>query len=663
MGSVNQNLRGIRLKVAIFGTPKSGKYSFLQSMCKITSTQGNMQLFSDESGDVFSFVPIVRSVFSENINLQVKMMGARDKRGDGLIWQSIFKDVDGLVFLCRAKNEFLPQIAEYLHKMQEYLTHFGPREYSVPVAIFYNRYESDIAIEELDRKVNTAHLRFFSGELSDILPFISAVRYVVKESLRKHQADYEKFGGKKNIEEAFEIVEVFRPAGVQIAESSVIVNPPEEQKKTQEIKMPPPPPAAEDEGKAEIPLKEDDIEELSDLVEEKPVKESTVKVKTPVFDFSGLSDKGSQLSKMIDEVEQASQFFTLKISDLKREYLSLGQIFEQIQGAYGALREENRELSRKLSDMRALYEGALESGRDNESLKAANDELKKVIEEEKRKTEELKSKLSEAERNLTERDRIIQDNKSLLAIKITETDELKERIKNLETEREKVLIEKRSLDDKVIVLESKLKALEEEKNRLNEENSRIQEEMLACRAESEELQTNLGIKERELEELRKAGESETGKLKAEIAALSSELAGRAAPSNDEEVRRLSSELVNLQIEMAQKDDRIKELEESLSLKIREIEELRASKPPKTSTTTETISPQMLAKTIISNLKLKYWDDMIASLKEGTFQKKYNPVFVELKKAYDSKIPESTENRDAIFQSELKNLLEELKKSV
>ncbi|MCX7957773.1 MAG: hypothetical protein N3B13_01860 [Deltaproteobacteria bacterium] len=662
MGSVNQNLRGIRLKVAVFGTPKSGKYSFLHSMCKITSTQGNLQLFSDESGDVFSFVPIVRSVFSESINLQVKMMGARDRRGDGLIWQSIFKDVDGLIFVCRARNEFITQIAEYLHKMQEYLTHFGPRDYHVPVAIFYNKYETDVSIEELDKKVNQTRLRSFSGDLSDILPFISAVRYVVKDSLRKHQSDYEKFGGKKNIEEAFEIVEVFRPAGVQIAESSVIISPPEEPKKTQEIKMPPPPPA-EEEGRQDISLREDDIEVLSELVEEKPAKENTVRVRTPVFDFTNLSDKQNLLSKMIGEIEQASQFFTLKVSDLKKEYLSLEQIFEQIKRAYDALRDDNRNLEEKFSELKTSYEEALAKLGNADMVVAEKEKLQRIVEEEGKKSEALKNRIFEFEKQLTEKERIIQDKESLLAIKITETDELRDRIKILENEREKAIIERRSLEDKLIVLESKYKSLEEERNKLNEEISKMQEETLACRAESEELQTNLGIKEREIEELKKASEIQIEKLKSEIAVLSSELASKTVPSNDEEVRRLSSELVNLQIEIAQKDDRIRELEESLNSKIREIEELKASKPHRGTTTTETISPQMLAKTIISNLKLKYWDDMIASLKDGTFQKKYNPVFVELKKAYDSKIPESTENRDAIFQAELRVLLEELKKSV
>ncbi len=667
MGSINQNLRGIRLKIALFGTPKSGKYSFLESMCKITSTQTNLQVFSDDSGDVFSFVPIVRSVFSENINLQIKMMGARDKRGDGLVWQSIFKEVDGLIFICKMGSRYQAQVTEYLHKMKEYLTHFGPRDYTVPIAIFYNKYESDTKVEDFDKIVNQSHLRYFSGDLLDILPFIAAVRYVMKESLKKHQSDYEKFGGRKNIEEAFEIVEVFRPAGVQVAESSVIINQPSEKdvKKSVESKLPPSPsPSAEKEEKgSDISLREEEIEELSDLVEEKQQRESTIKIQTPLFDFSNLTEKGILLSKMIKEIEQASQFFTLKISDLKNEYNLLEQIFDRIQGAYGALRDENKSLTGKLSDMKAAYDEVCKKEDEIRSIMATNEDLKKSLSEEKKKVEDLQNKINEAERRISEMERLIQDKESLLAIKVNETDELKEKIKVMETDREKLSYEKISLQDKILVLESKYKALEEERNRLNEEISRLQDEVLASRAESEELQTNLGIKEREIVEIRKASEGEIERLKNEISNLMTEIANKSVPANDEEVRRLSSDIVNLQIELAQRDDRIKELEDMLSQKIKEIEELKASRPPKASTTTETINPQMLAKTIISNLKLKYWDDMIASLKDGTFQKKYNPVFVELKKAYESKIPETVENRDTIFQTELKSLLEDLKKSI
>lgn len=662
MGSINQNLRGIRIKIALFGTPKSGKYSFLQSMCKITSTQGTLQVFSDESGDIFSFVPIVKSVFSENINLQIKMTGARDKRGDSLVWQSVFKDIDGLVFLCMAKRELAPLAIEYIHKMQELITHFGPREYSVPIAIFYNRLESDIGIEEFDKKVNTAHLRYFAGDLNDILPFISAVRYVVKESLKKHQSDYERLGGKKKIEEAFEIVEVFRPAGVQMAESNVIITPPEEPKKTIEIKMPPLPPK-EIENNTTLSLQEEEIEELSELVEEKSSSESTVKVRSPLFDFTSLIEKKDILQKKIGEIEQASQFFTLKISDLKNDYSVLEKIFDQFQSAYGALREENQTLNTKLSEMKLAYEEELRSKGDLLALKAKNEELSKTVEEYEKRIEELKGKIIQLEKEITEKDRIIQDKESLLAIKITETDELKAMMKALETEKEKFIIEKRTLEDRLVVIESKYKAAESERMKLADENTKLQEEILASKAELEEIQTNMGIKERELLEIKKASEVEVERLKAEISRLSSELSAKSAPSNDEEVRRLSSELVNLQIELAQKDDRIKELEESLASKIKEIEELKAAKPPKVSTTSETISPQMLAKTIVSNLKLKYWDDMIASLRDGTFQKKYNPVFMELKRVYDAKIPESVENRDVIFQTEIKNLLEELKKNV
>ncbi|MCX7945192.1 MAG: hypothetical protein N2746_11860 [Deltaproteobacteria bacterium] len=659
MGSINLNLRGIRLKIGIFGTPKSGKYSFLQSMCKVTSTQGNLQLFSDDNGDVFSFVPIIKSVYSENINLQVKIMSARDKKGDGIVWQSIFKDIDGLIFLCRARKEYITQITEFLHKMQEFITHFGPREYSVPVAIFYNKFESDISIEELNKKVNVSNLKFFSGDLSDILPFISAVRFVVKESLKKHQVDYEKIGGKRNIEDAFEIVEVFRPAGVQIAESSVIINPPiEEDDKMPSISTP----KAED--KSVGTLKEEDIEELSELVEERqPSSDSTVRIKTPIIDFVSIFEKGDLVQKMVGEIEQASQFFTLKISDLKREYISFQQFFEQIQSAYNSLKEENQNLSEKLTKMKSAYEEIVKKGSDVETIRAKYEDTKRTLEENNKKIEEMNQKISSLERDLIEKERLIQDKESLLAIKVTEVDELKARLKHSDTEKEKLSIERRGLTDKLTVLESKFKAVEEEKNRLLEENSKIQEEMLACRAEAEELQTNLGIKERELGELKKSSEEEINKLKTEVAALRAELADKSVPSNDEEIRRLSSELVNLQIELAQRDDRIKELEESLANKIKELEELKSLKSPKPSTTSETITPQMLAKTIISNLKLRYWDDMIASLKDGTFQKKYNPVFMELKKAYDSKIPENVENRDVFFQAELKALLEELKKNI
>lgn len=665
MGSVNQNLKGIRIKIALFGTPKSGKYSFLQSMCKITSTQGNLQLFSDESGEVFSFVPIVRAIFSENINLQVKIVSARDKSGDGIVWQSVFKDVDGLLFMCKAKNDSVQQTNEYLHKLREYMKHFGPRDYAVPIAIFYNKFESDVKIEDLNKQVNKENLRYFSGDLNDILPFISAIKYLVKESLRKHQADYERLGGKKSIEEAFEIVEVFRPAGVQMVEgSSVIINPPkeEEKKKTIEIKIPPPPPPEEEKSTA-TDLKEEDVEELSELIEEKAPAESTVKVKNPVFDFSSLSDKGEILSKMMNEIEQGSQFFTLKISDLKREFLSLVKVLEGAQQSYNVLMEENKSLSARLSELKATCDKMPEKEKEIQDLLSKNEELEKRLISSQKSADELKNKISELEKGISEKDRIIQDKESLIAIKVSETEEIKNKLKTIETEKEKIGIEKRAIEDKIVVLESKIKLLEDENRKVSEEFSKLQDEMLALRAESEELQTNLGIKERELEELKKASEEEIEKLKKEINNLSLELQNKSVPSNDEEVRRLSSELVNLQIDISQKDDRIKELENELAEKIKQIEELKSAKPPRGTTTTETISPQMLAKTIIANLKLKYWDDMLSSLKDGTFQKKYNPVFVELKKAYDSKIPETFENRDAIFQNELKGLLEELKKNI
>ncbi|MGB9599364.1 MAG: hypothetical protein ACPL7I_02330 [Myxococcota bacterium] len=664
MGSVNQNLRGIRIKIALFGTPKSGKYSFLQSMCKITSTQGNLQLFSDENGDVFSFVPIVRSVFSENISLQVKIMGARDKKGDGIVWQSIFKDVDGLLFLCRTKKDSVQEITEYLHRLNEYMTHFGPRDYSVPKAIFYNKYESDMKVEELNKLVNKGNLRYFSGDLSDILSFISAIRFLVKEGLKKHQSDYERMGGKKNIEEAFEIVEVFRPAGVQMAENNVIINLPEEKEASTnvEIKVPPPPPP-EEEIKTEQGLKEEEIEELSEMVEEKLPRESTVKVKVPVLDFSHLSEKGELLSKMMGEIEQASQFFTLKISDLKGEFLSLTKLLEGVQPAFNNLMEENRSLSDKISTLKIENKKLSDKDKELQEQIKRNEELKRSVELSTRNIEELNAKILELEKTISEKDRIIHDKESLLAIKVTETDELKERLKALEMEKEKIGIDKRTIEDKLTVLQSKYSLLEEENKKLSEDASRLQEEILACKAESEELQTNLGMKERELEELKSAGKEEIESLKKEIDRLSLELKERAAPSNDEEVRRLSSEIVNLQIDIAQKEDRIKELEAELADKIKQIEELKASKPSRGAPTSETVNPSMLAKTIVANLKLKYWDDMLRSLKDGTFQKKYNPVFVELKKAYDSKVPETFENRDAIFQNELKGLLEELKKSV
>ncbi len=664
MGSINQNLRGIRIKIALFGTPKSGKYSYLQSTCKITSTQGNLQVFSDESGDIFSFVPIVRSVFSENINLQIKIMGARDKRGDGLVWQSIFKDVDGLIFICKAGSGYISQISEHLHKMQEYITHFGPRDYNVPVAIFYNKYDSDIPPEEIDKKVNTSHLRFFSGDLNDILPFISAIRYVVKEGLKKHQKDYEKLGGKKTIEDAFEIVEVLRPTGVNMAEGNVIINPPREdetEKAPEKNRTAPPPPV-----KAAYPqesLKETEIEELSELIENNKPDENTAKTRTPLFDFGDLLEKGSLLSKMINEIEQASQFFTLKASDIKKDYSSYEQIIEQAQSAYNMLKEENRSLSEKITQIKTELEDALKSAEEIKSLRAESESLKKRLEDSNKAAEQINNKVLELEKVVSEKDRLIQEKESLLVIKATEVDELKDRIKNLETEKERTAIEKRTQDDRITVLESKYKAADGERIRLSEEIARLQEEILACKAESEELQTNLGAKEREIDDLKNSYEKEIEKLKSEISTLSTELSAKSVPSNDEEVRRLSSELVNLQIELAQKDDQIKDLETKLSNKLKEIETLKVAKPPKASTTTETISPQMLAKTIISNLKLKYWDDMLNSLKDGTFQNKYKPIFAELKKAYNTKIPATVENRDTIFQTELTVLLEELKKNI
>jgi chromosome segregation ATPase len=668
MGTINQNLRGIRIKVAVFGTPKSGKFSFLNSMCKITSTQGNLQVFTDENGDVFSFVPIVKSLYSENINLQIKMMGARDKKGDGIVWQSIFKELDGLIFMCRLRRDAIEETEKFLKKTFEYISHFGPREYSVPVVIFYNKHEPDISVEEFDKRVNTLHLKTFSGSLDDVLPFISAVRYVVKESLKKHQKDYERLGGKKNIEDAFEIVEVFRPAGVQVAEGSVIINPPEEETHRREKGVegstvsrgvPPQPPKEDTRGGV---VSEEDLEELSEIVEDKKVSEDTVKVKMPTPGISDLSDRFDSIVKQIREIEKASQFFTLKISDVVKEISSAGESALRFQTEYNSLLSEREKLSREILELRKEYEVTKRRVDELLSLEQKNSELQSKIEGILKEMEDYKKEKADLERLLVEKERVIAEKESLMAIKVTEVDEIKENLKKMEIEKEKLMLENRTLNDRVTVLESRVKLLETENKRLTDELSKSQEEMLACKAEAEELQTNLGIKERELGELMKSKEEEIGRLKSDIAALKAELENRSAPSNDEEVRRLSSEIVNLQIEIASKDDRIKELENELSAKIREIEEMKAARPVKT-TTTETVTPQMLARTIVANLKMKYWDDMLKSLRDGTFQKKYNPVFVELKKAYDSKIPENVENRDAIFQAELKQLIEELKKNI
>jgi len=669
MGSINQNLRGIRIKVAVFGTPKSGKFSYLNGMCKITSTQGNLQIFSDENGDVFSFVPIVKSLYSENINLQIKMMGARDKKGDGIVWQSIFKDLDGLIFICRLKRDAVEETEKFLKKTYEYLSHFGPREYSVPVVIFYNKHESDISVEEFDKRVNPLHLRAFSGTLEDVLPFIAAVRYVVKEGLKKHQKDYEKLGGKKSIEDAFDIVEVFRPAGVQMAEGSVIINPPDEDEQKGHEKeespvvsksVPPPPPDADSQ---ESVVSEEELEELSEIVEEKKVSENTVKVKMPTPPMSELPDKIEGISKMVKEIEQASQFFTLKISNIVKENATLQEIALKFQTAYNTLVSENDRLSEELSNLKKVYEEATKKMEGLPLMEGKNAELQEKIDELVREAERNKEERANLDRMIAEKDRVISEKESLLAIKATEVEEIKEKVKSIEVERERRAIESKELTDKITVMESKIKLLETENKRLSDELSKSQEEILACKAESEELQTNLGMKEREIVELVRSKDEEINKLKTEISSLSAELENKSVPSNDEEVRRLSSELVNLQIDLASREDRIRELESELSAKIKELEDIKASKPPKGATTTETITPQMLARTIVANLKMKYWDDMLKSLKDGTFQKKYNPVFVELKRAYDSKIPEAVENRDAIFQAELKQLIEELKNNI
>lgn len=677
MGSVNYNLKGIRIKIAIYGTPRSGKYSFLESMCKITSTQGNLQVFSDDNGDVFSFVPIVKNSRSENINLQIKMMGARDKKGDGIVWQSIFKDVDGIIFICRVRGEMLTETTNYIKKMQEYISLFGPREYSVPIALFYNKFESDMSIEDFDKKVNQSHLRYFSGDLSDILPFISAVRYVVKDSLRKHQSDYEKLGGRHDIEGAFDIVEVFRPSGVQIAEGSVIISPPAEgrtspDKETVDI-VPPPPPLQEEE-KGSLPpktieLSEEAVEELSEIVEEradeiKPTKDDTVKVTLPVFEMSELSERMDIFKRLIGEIEQASHFFSLKISGILDEHRSFSEIVERYQMAYERLTSENREMSDEIGRLKKSLSELQKGIAEIDSLRNRNAALEREMENIKSEFRGLQVEKEKADRLVVERERLIQDKESLLAIKITEVDELMERLKTCELERDRMRVESQTLLQRTKELEERLSGLDSEYNKLSDEYAKLQEEVLALKADAEELQTNIGIKERDLQEQKNSSNAEIERLRKEIDSLSVRLGSRTTPDSDEEMRRLSSDMVNMQIELAQKDDRIKELEASLAEKVREIEEMRALLPQKrATTTTDTVNPQMLAKTIVSNLKMKYWDDMLASLKNGSFQRKYNPVFVELKKAYDSKVPPTVENRDQILQDELKGLLEELKKNV